>query len=735
MQTVTTALGALDRCPACLSLWIEQKLVTAYSDDKTACREALDETKALLLPVERWCPKCFQKLQDGRVRSRGVVLQLCTHCETLWCQWDQLKRFDEFIQRALYAQVEAALQLPMPSGGPAPSVPSSFRPTTDDKGVAKVFRGVARTFDSIADSISGSPGPVAGPIGPSFKPAASAKGPAPSAPSKPAKPGKSEERKILKAEDLPPPALTPKAVEPPPAAKPPAPVQAPEEEASPAFESVELSTASPWPEAEPVEKAPAPRLPDVPAEPPVPPLPEPPPLPVVEPITPLPVEEKPEPALPSILDFVEKPVEPVEPAVPEPAPAPAPEPPPAPAPEALPVPAPEPPPAPAPEPPKERPVVPEPIAPRPSVLPPIDFVPAKAPASLPATPKPAPVPKPMPVAKKKSAGPGFFARITSALKPSAKPKSASAAPVNPSLAPAEVPAPTAAPAAPAVAAATPAAPPKRAPLRPALLKPAPPAGFRSKAKEPAPATSSPLPDRIANAEPAGDPVSLSGIATPSAEGTPPPASAGPSKPAALQKPASKPKDVAGHTGGWGMRLLPWVLVVIAFVVNFSRGYDFEWGLTVLWCLCAWAVGTMVRLWRLYPSGPFEEQPLAALLERQGESAAKGRPVRLSGLLEPADPSKPKGPLHFVQEGKTLALNRHSPMDMASRLAGLSNPAQLSAGEVILTGWFRVRAGEPFIEVASAQWGKKKRSSTTRAMRWGGAILVLLLSALILLTSE
>ena len=115
LETVTTALGSLERCPSCFSLWIEQKLIAAYSDDKAACREALAETKTLLLPTDRWCPKCFQKMVDGRVRSRGVVLHLCTTCEALWTDWDTLRKFDEFIERALKAQVEAASTEPPPA--------------------------------------------------------------------------------------------------------------------------------------------------------------------------------------------------------------------------------------------------------------------------------------------------------------------------------------------------------------------------------------------------------------------------------------------------------------------------------------------------------------------------------------------------------------------------------------------------------------------------------------------
>src|SRR5690348_14489895 len=81
LQTLAAPIGEFEMCPNCQGLFIRQELMVAASQERTQALEALQETKILLLPTDKWCPKCMQKLFDGRVRSRRVILTLCPTCE------------------------------------------------------------------------------------------------------------------------------------------------------------------------------------------------------------------------------------------------------------------------------------------------------------------------------------------------------------------------------------------------------------------------------------------------------------------------------------------------------------------------------------------------------------------------------------------------------------------------------------------------------------------------------
>jgi Zn-finger nucleic acid-binding protein len=681
MDTVTTALGALERCPSCFGMWMEQKLIAAYSDDKVACRDALAETQVLLLPVDRWCPKCFQKMFDGRVGSRSVVLHLCTHCEAVWTDWDTLQRFDEFVGRALKAQVETATQasvtLPQGQSG-ATGVPL---PTLEDNSMAKVFRTVARTFDTIADGIASTsayPLPVPGQKPEPVKP------PLIKSKDKEKNKDKKADRKILKADELPPeetvpsdeelvvaPAPTPEpaAIVEPEAVKPTEPLlEAPppvvEEPLAPRVPVVlpplpsKSSVSSQLPdlmsmlealealEAQEVQSAPVPVLeptPDLKPEPP----------PVVPTVNKEPDREGAN-AISNLLggswNVPEKKIEKKFEKTPEEKPVQA-----------------EPAKKPVPETPVEEPRKPVPVAGK----------------------KPAAVAKPVVVKPPKKEGPGVVSRLFGAFKPKPKtPKAVKAVP------PAIVPA-------------------KPAPVVPApILAPTP----------------APIPVKEKVAPPPPVPVA----AEPPKGGGPVPVVPKPPKVAAKPKP-SEPKKVSVRTGvGW--RLVPWGLACVAFAVNYARGYDFEWSFALLWSTIGWAVGQMVRLAMLYPFKDFADMTLAALFEVPGLTAAKGLPVILEGLLELEDPAKPKGKLVFVQEGQRLAVNTFGGTDILCRFFGLKNPAQLIAGPVTLQGWFRNTA-TPYIEVGLLIAGKKRRSSMVRAVRWVCAGVLLAIAGLVLLTAE
>ncbi len=183
-----------------------------------------------------------------------------------------------------------------------------------------------------------------------------------------------------------------------------------------------------------------------------------------------------------------------------------------------------------------------------------------------------------------------------------------------------------------------------------------------------------------------------------------------------------------------MRALPMALALAAFFANVARGYDFEWSFGILWAMLFWSIGFMVRLIRFYPGLNNWSTSLKEIAGRSGLSPSKGYPVELSGVIEPADPAKPKGRVIFITEGERIELNRMFALDMVPRVFGISNPSQMILGEVILRGWYR-KLPVSFIDVAEIQAGKKSRKSMVRALRWGCAILVAVLAALILLTAE
>src|SRR6266700_5111547 len=108
LETLSTSFGTWERCPNCTGVFIRQGLITAAGADRAQCVEALSETKGLLLPTDRSCPKCLQKLFDGRVQSRGVIFSLCPTCESFWTTLPTLRQFEEAIEKTLTAEIQAA---------------------------------------------------------------------------------------------------------------------------------------------------------------------------------------------------------------------------------------------------------------------------------------------------------------------------------------------------------------------------------------------------------------------------------------------------------------------------------------------------------------------------------------------------------------------------------------------------------------------------------------------------
>src|SRR5258708_7612707 len=155
LETLSSPVGDWQRCPSCEGFFIRQDLVAKLSADSVKCTEALEETKSLLLPTERWCPKCLQKLFDGRVRSRGVIFSLCVTCQSLWTNLSTLRQFEEIIEKTLRSQSAIAVA----TGASESASRSVPYPHTlyEDSGLGGFFRSVARFSDYWADRFSKAP--------------------------------------------------------------------------------------------------------------------------------------------------------------------------------------------------------------------------------------------------------------------------------------------------------------------------------------------------------------------------------------------------------------------------------------------------------------------------------------------------------------------------------------------------------------------------------------------------
>ena len=682
LETYTSAVGSFERCPRCEGLFIHRDLIAAASQDRAKCLEALGETEALLLPTDRWCPKCLQKLADGRIRSRGLICTLCPSCQAFWTNLSSLNQLEESIGTAIRLQMDAAGTPTMGLGalpGRVPSYYPSAYPSAgplepvQDAGLGRFFRAFARLFDRWADAFSGNAGLAAKPR---------------------VKPGKATKpvKKPLIAEVQP---AAPAPIVPKEKRKEPEPL--PE---APLIEIPEFV----FPEETQIEeKAPEPPAPEPKREP----IPELKPEPIPEPKPELKPKPKPE----------TKPEQKPEP-IPESKPEPKPEPPPEPAPPREPEPKIEPklepdlpkrgteaeellrlmeeespPPVQAPE---QKPPEPKPVAP------------------MPATPKPVPL-KPKPLPQPSSSRSGFFAKFKAAWSPA--PKKAVKPPLTVKLPETPTPAPT----------------PKPVPSVKPVVKSPKPAGegffaklFAPKKPLKKPTIQSPLP--VSSLAPAPTPA-------PAPAPSPAPVKAPAVKPPApvVKKPAPAPKpkkekvpSSIDHLAVWP----PWALALLAVICSAFRDFGFEPMPAALWGLAGWSIGFMVRLVRLYPFRPFEETDLTIL------SVVKGRvsPVILKGQIVPADELKPKGEVVFKQGEKSIRLNPLGLWDIIPRLFGLSNPRQLLQGDVTVRGWYR-HGIPPVLEVQEVRSEKAVRKSMVKMLRWASAVSLLALALLVSLALE
>lgn len=801
---MTTALGTLERCQSCGWFLVDLKTLAGYSEDKDQFNGLMAEARQFLLPTGRDCPRGAHKLQDGRVRSRGVILTLCPRCNALWSNLDILGQLNEALERSLRAQLETTF-VPQESGSAIDWRPGSDAiAPVEDKGFAGFLRGTAHFFNELANRF-GKPKPLTIPRAqpapkpvlplPVSEPKVRTQAAAPLTPSsEPPAPSREElviPEPELDAEPLP----TPIAEE----ATKPAPNPEPEPERIP----------EPTPEPRPgLEQAPEPK-PELKLEP----LPqsEPEPIPVselkpkVEPLPeePLVLSEDKEEARRLILNnlgMVEQPEPaPKTPAVPKnwvdlpqpespkkgflsrmkdslkpkAKPPKAPSKPVAPVPEkkaeaAAPIPA-----MPAPEktqlevpvpkskPPKKPgffdlfkplPKVPRPSAPviKKTPVPSIPAAKVEEPAKLAAvkTPDKVETPKTKASEKKSAAAPkgkGTIAQFFALFKPLPKPPKAVPPPVKTaSEAPVPLPTPVQAtpfePEKPPMPDLKPKPEAKPEPVAPPLA----PALTVKKAEKPRGSAISqffalfkPLPKKE---KPKEQP------ATKAAETQPEPAPpfSVPETNAVLKTPSlsmgeggdggvppNLPTSILPHKGGgssWKGRLVVWFprLAPVVLILIVGLAGDDEWGTACVVGVASWAVIRLIYLALMYPFKGFVPATAADLVS-DVRPRLKGKPVQLKGRLE----IRAGGVVSFVDGTGDIPLDRFAFWEFAARLLAVANLGQYAKeDEVTIQGWYRSSAS-PFVEVNDIRTPKAARKSMVRWMRWGMALLTLIVFCLIL----
>ncbi len=159
LESLSTSLGTFEQCPNCQGLFLSQDLLASASLDRAKTLEALEETKILLLPTEKWCPKCMQKLFEGRVRSRGVILTLCPACLRFWTDLSILADFDQALEKTLSVQIELANSTRSSESASLKSASgtTSIGTLYEDSGVGSLFRTFARMLNRWADHLSAEP--------------------------------------------------------------------------------------------------------------------------------------------------------------------------------------------------------------------------------------------------------------------------------------------------------------------------------------------------------------------------------------------------------------------------------------------------------------------------------------------------------------------------------------------------------------------------------------------------
>jgi hypothetical protein len=731
LETFSASIGSFECCPNCGGLFVHQDLVAAASQDKAKCLEALQEIKTLLLPTEKWCPKCLQKLFDGRVRSRGVILTVCSSCETLWTNLAVLGQFEETIERTLRVQIDLAREARASDGASmargASFSSSSFRiEDRQDSGLGHFFRAFARFFDRWADRFGGR---ESRPVPPkAIKPKT--------------KPEKPEKKPLIREVEPAAPAPLPPKERP----VPPVPLQEPIKAVRKEPETFAGPPSIEIPEFVFPEEVSTPVPPPVERQPPEPkPEPQPKPKPKLKP------EPKPEPKPELKPELKPEPEPEAEPELqPQPEPEPGPEPKPEPIPEPKPELKPEPKSEPELEPAEKR---DEETAEllrlmgedssyfsKPAPKPREDA--RKAPPSKPAPKLPAakpPISKPVekkPVPQPSSGKPGLFAKFKAAWSPPPKKTIKAVLPAKqvPAVSPTElsVPVPKASVQPPsAKPTPVPAAAPALAPVpKPAKLQKPKRPGFFAQLfapRKPAVKAAAPVPAPAAMAKPASVPIAK--LPQPQKEVAPvikkPVPAAKKPVPSIKPKREKPPRAPVDHLALWS----PWGLALTGVVSSSFRDFGFEGLPAVLWGLAGWAIGFMVRLMRLYPFKPFEESRLNDLAVLNGPDGRRGHPVILRGQLVPLDELNPKSALIFKQDEKTLVINRLGRWDILPRLFGLSNPRQLPKGDVTIKGWYRP-GPNPSLEVHDVRAEKLYRKSMTKSLRWAFAVSLLILVVVI-----
>ena len=122
----------------------------------------MDEAKSLLLPMARFCPRCYQKAEPWSAEKPGadhLDASVCP-CQSLWIDFSTLRQLDDRLAQTLQELLDfgVAPSDPRKAGSGMGAVsPVRIGETPDDKGIAKFIRGAAEFLNRTADNFSDSP--------------------------------------------------------------------------------------------------------------------------------------------------------------------------------------------------------------------------------------------------------------------------------------------------------------------------------------------------------------------------------------------------------------------------------------------------------------------------------------------------------------------------------------------------------------------------------------------------
>src|SRR5690349_12143573 len=103
LDAISAVPGNWLHCPVCGGIFIHEDLILSLSQNREATQAIINEAKGVMIPAERECPQCSQKMFDCSARSRGLIYTICTNCRSFWSSLSALGLLDGAVEMALRA--------------------------------------------------------------------------------------------------------------------------------------------------------------------------------------------------------------------------------------------------------------------------------------------------------------------------------------------------------------------------------------------------------------------------------------------------------------------------------------------------------------------------------------------------------------------------------------------------------------------------------------------------------